>query len=239
MSNDDEEEVLEPNMEFVKSFDSFGSFNKAAGYVEDWIRTKKHNATDFTNDLPAVLERGKAIRSIVFKLRGGTSRCELNKNGALVTPEIRNVQQLIFTKNVYETADEYVFHFTMALLEACCSRDQVPLLVIRITINHLGILIKDGKLKLTAELKNIAKESLSFLRAEVVFDFVKLMGLDGVVNEEYFLKLAQDNITNGKYPEAAILITKFRFFEKFDLLQLILDLVDSKRIPTAKLLIDN
>jgi hypothetical protein len=92
---------------------------------------------------------------------------------------------------------------------------------------------------LTAELKNIAKESLSFLRAEVVFDFVKLMGLDGVVNEEYFLKLAQDNITNGKYPEAAILITKFRFFEKFDLLQLILDLVDSKRIPTAKLLIDN
>jgi hypothetical protein len=44
------------------------------------------------------------------------------------------------------------------------------------------------------------------------------MGLSGVVNEEYFLKLAQDNIANGKYPEAAILITKFRFFDKFDLL---------------------
>jgi len=72
-----------------------------------------------------------------------------------------------------------------------------------------------------------------------VFDFVKSMGLSGVVNEEYFLKLAQDNIANGKYPEAAILITKFRFFDKFDMLQLILDLVDSKRIPTAKLLIDN
>ncbi len=111
--------------------------------------------------------------------------------------------------------------------------------MIRITINYLGILINDGKLKLTDELKNLAKEQLSFLRAEVVFDFVRLMGLSGVVNEEYFLKLAQDNITNGKYPEAAVLITKFRFFEKFDLLQLILDLVDSKRIPTAKLLIDN
>lgn len=51
-----------------------------------------------------------------------------------------------------------------------------------------------------------------------MFDFVKSMGLSGVVNEEYFLKLAQDNIANGKYPEAAILITKFRFFDKFDML---------------------
>jgi hypothetical protein len=67
-------------------------------------------------------------------------------------------------------------------------------------------------------LKGIAKESLSFLKGEVVFDFVRLMGLSGVVNEDYFLKLAQDNIANGKYPEAASIITKFRFFEKFDLL---------------------
>ncbi len=85
-------------------------------------------------------------------------------------------------------------------------------------INHLGILISDGKLKLTDHLKAIAKESLSFLKGEVVFDFVRLMGLSGVVNEDYFLKLAQDNIANGKYPEAASIITKFRFFEKFDLL---------------------
>jgi hypothetical protein len=103
-------------MEFVKAFDQFGSFHKAAGYVEDWIRTKKHNATDFATDLPAVLERGKAIRSIIIKLRGGTSKCELNKNGAPVTSEVRNVQQLIFTKELYDTVDEYVFHFIMNLL---------------------------------------------------------------------------------------------------------------------------
>jgi hypothetical protein len=86
------------------------------------------------------------------------------------TSDSRNQKRpkLIFTKNVYETADEYVFHSTMALLEACCSRDQVPLLVIKITIDHLSILIKDGKLKLTAELKKI-------------------------VNKEDFLKLTQDN----------------------------------------------
>jgi hypothetical protein len=100
-------------MEFVKAFDSFGTFNKAAGYIEDWIRTKKHNATDFTNDYPAVLQRGKSIRSIIVKLRGGTPKCELNKNGAPVTPEIRNVQQLIFTKYLHDTEYVYIFHLTM------------------------------------------------------------------------------------------------------------------------------
>jgi hypothetical protein len=176
---------------------------------------------------------------MIIKLRGGTAKCELNKNGAPIAPEIRNVQQLILTKDLYETVDEYVFHFTINLLQACCLRDQVPFLVIRIIMNYLGILIKDGKLKLTDHLKGIAKESLSYLKSDVVFDFVRLMDLSGVVNEDYFLKLAQDNIANGKYPEAANIITKFRFFEKFDLLQLILDLVDSKKIPNAKLIIDN
>jgi len=92
---------------------------------------------------------------------------------------------------------------------------------------------------MTAVLKEVALNSLSSLRADLVHDFVRLTGLSDVVKDDYFFKMAQDNIANGKYPEAAVLITKFRFFDKFDLLQLILDLVDSKRIPTAKLLIDN
>jgi len=65
----DEEEFCEPNMDFVKPFDNFCSFPKAAGFIEDWIRTKKNNATDFTNDLPAILERGKLIRRILTFVR--------------------------------------------------------------------------------------------------------------------------------------------------------------------------
>ena len=74
----DEEEIVEPNMEFVKQFDKFASFNKAAGFIEDWIRTKKHNSTDYTNDFPAVLERGKRLRNILIEMRGGKSLCQLN-----------------------------------------------------------------------------------------------------------------------------------------------------------------
>jgi len=51
----DSQSGSEPNKRFVEQFDTFCSFGKAAGFIEDWIRTKKHNATDFTDDYPAVL----------------------------------------------------------------------------------------------------------------------------------------------------------------------------------------
>ena len=85
----------------------------------------------------------------------------------------------------------------------------------------------------------MAKEKLGTLRAEVVYDFVKHMGLNGIVDERYFLQLAQENIDKNKFSEAATLIVKFRFFDKFDILHLIYELVENKRVPTAKLLIDN
>ena len=67
----DDEELNEPNMKFVNAFDSFSSFIKAAGFIEDWIRTKKNNPTDFSNDFPAVLKRGLLIRKILIHLRKG------------------------------------------------------------------------------------------------------------------------------------------------------------------------
>lgn len=42
---------------------------KAASFIEDWIRTKKNNPTDFANDFPAVLNRGLLIRKILLYMR--------------------------------------------------------------------------------------------------------------------------------------------------------------------------
>ena len=67
--NDDEEIEEEPNTKFVQAFDHFTTFDKAANYVEDWIRTKKNNPTDFANDFPAILVRGLLIRKILLYLK--------------------------------------------------------------------------------------------------------------------------------------------------------------------------
>ena len=42
-----------------------------------------------------------------------------------------------------------------------------------------------------------------------------------------------------RYADAAYLIIKFSFFDKFDLLKLFYDLIDANRVATAKLLLEN
>ena len=66
---EEEEEHEEPNLKFVNAFDNFTTFIKAASFMEDWIRTKKNNPTEFANDFPAVLNRGILIRKILLHLR--------------------------------------------------------------------------------------------------------------------------------------------------------------------------
>ena len=68
-AQDEDEESSEPNLKFVTAFDTFGSFMRAAIFIEDWIRTKKNNSTDFANDFPAVLNRGLLIRKVLLYLR--------------------------------------------------------------------------------------------------------------------------------------------------------------------------
>ena len=68
-----DESCEEPNFKFVNAFDNFTTFIKAAGFIEDWIRTKKNNPTDFANDFPAVLNRGLLIRKILLHLRKDTN----------------------------------------------------------------------------------------------------------------------------------------------------------------------
>lgn len=132
----------EPNWKFVNSFDNFSSFIKAAGFIEDWIRTKKNNPTDFANDFPAILNRGLLIRKILLHLRKETEGHLIkDQNGALVNPEVKQVDQLIFSQNLYNTEHDYTFYFTINLLEACSLRFNVPVLIIRIALNHLNFLI--------------------------------------------------------------------------------------------------
>jgi hypothetical protein len=53
-----------------------------------------------------------------------------------------------------------MFYFVLDLLEACSIKPEVPLLIIRIALNHIGILIADGKLKITEEHQMKAKQKI-------------------------------------------------------------------------------
>lgn len=141
------------------------------------------------------------------------------------------------TKNTYDSEDDYVINFTLNVLEACSLRPEVPVLIIRIALNHLNISMNDGKLVLSDACKKAAIEKLDKIRPDVVFEYVKLFQLKDLVGADYFEKLAQEHIDNGRYAEAAILIIKFRYFDKFDLQELVINLVDANRVPIAKMIL--
>ena len=61
------------------------------------------------------------------------------------------MQQLIFSQELYATEDDYIFYFTISLIEACSVRFNVPVLIIRIALNHLNFLIQDGSVTIVLQ----------------------------------------------------------------------------------------
>lgn len=236
----DEEEAGEPNMEFVGPFDTFLSFGKAAGFIEDWIRTKKNNATDFTNDLPAILERAKQIRKVLTFVRSqNPSGSGDLKPDVETESEVKNMNKLIYTSQLCENEGDYLFFFLLNLIESCCARPEVPLIVIRIAWNQLKLLIDEDKIKIKLEHQQFAIERLDKIRTEIVHEFYKHLQLQNHVSTDYFEELVRVHIENTRFAEASNLIIRFNLFEKFDLIELMVGLVEANKPATAKLFLDS
>jgi len=81
--------------------------------------------------------------------------------------------------------DDYIFHFAINLISACSLKFNVPVLVIRIALNHLNFLIQDGAVTIKQQHQQFAMQKLGSIRSEVIHDYVKYLKLQ--VSSEYFL----------------------------------------------------
>lgn len=144
------------------------------------------------------------------------------------------------TANLYDTHDDYLINFFLNLMKACSQTEDCPLIIIRILCNHLGWLSRDNKLKINEGHQKLALDNLEFLRAEIVFDFVKNLDLSSIVDEGYLCKLAQNQLKKGSVSEAANLIIKFNLHKQFDIKELIINLLDAhfNNLTTAKMLMN-
>ena len=64
------------------------------------------------------------------------------------------------------------------------------------------------------------------------------MKLTSLVSQDFFEKLIETHIENARLAEASTLIIKFSLFDKFDLMELIVGLVQANKVSTAKLFLD-
>jgi len=79
-------------------------------------------------------------------------------------------------------------------------------------------------------------KKIESVRSELLFDFANKLKLENVVDANFYKGLAATHFKNHKYHEAALIIHKFKFFADFDCKLILEKLVDSNRVPIAKLM---
>lgn len=64
------------------------------------------------------------------------------------------------------------------------------------------------------------------LRVEVLFDYVTKFNLSDKVDDSFFLEMAQKHIAERRYHEGSLIISKFKFFDQFNVQDIAEHLVD-------------
>ena len=66
------------------------------------------------------------------------------------------------------------------------------------------------------------------MRSELIHDYVKHLKL--VVSSDYFENLTRKYLEASRYVDAATCIMRFSFYDKFDILDLCINLVDINKV---------
>ena len=64
--------------------------------------------------------------------------------------------------------------------------------------------------------QDLAMSKMASIRTDIIFDYVQKMQLTARVDTDYFRELTKKHISNQKYHEAAVIITKFQFHQEFN-----------------------
>jgi len=80
-------------------------------------------------------------------------------------------------------------------------------------------------------------DKLSSIRPELIHDYVKHLKLQ--VSSDYFENLTKKYLEAQRYVDATVCIVRFSFYDKFDILELCINLVDINKVQQAKMLVQN
>lgn len=139
---------------FVTAFFSFKSFGEARVWLGRWFKVLRHNPTEFTADLPALLEKGLEYRAeLLAKVQadpdaastvGATlmSQCILDYGIFADAQVAQNPEQ------IKPTVHDYLLHLSLGLLVETCTGGDIPAIVPRIILNNLAIKLTSGEIVL-------------------------------------------------------------------------------------------
>ena len=124
---------------------------------------------------------------------------------------------------------------TFNMLKHCGSNINIKTIISRILLNNLVSKIKSKAILVLDHHKKWAYEILEFIRSDLIKDFTSNLQLE--VTKDVKLEHAKNQIAAGRYNDAALLISKERFQDHFDIKDIMYNLVAENKLETIQLLI--
>jgi hypothetical protein len=97
--------------------------------------------------------------------------------------------------------------FCIDFTEAVSVHTTLPATVSRIILSFISIHLDENLLTLSEEHKSYALTKLSKIKAEVLFEYMDLFDLRGRVNPEFITEIINEQISQSKWNDSAVLIT--------------------------------
>lgn len=154
----DEDEEDEPGDEalyskrFVNAFFGFQDIAEAGQFMVRWFRDLKHNPTEFTADLPALLEKGLEYRNDVVAKMAENPNVAAGLGKTVMSQCIIDygMFQEIELQNPEDRPNEhdYLLHLVLNVLLETCGNDRTPTILPRIILNNLAMKLLDNEIKL-------------------------------------------------------------------------------------------
>ena len=156
----------------------------------------KHNPTEFTQDLPALLDLAVEYRDEILK-KAKDSNPEQPLDGIIdQTILMMGIKDFGFFKqpneSVIPTKDDYLFHLTLMLLEHCCTNDRIQNIIPRVIMNNLAIKLSQNEMKMELPRHQMwAMQIFHKIRSDLVPDYISKLQLGNLVTEDLLVDCAK------------------------------------------------
>lgn len=115
-----------------------------------WIKDKGHNPTEFTQDLPALVDLGRDFRKeLLAKASQNPEQRKTNASSDLIMGMCVHDYGMfskVSEQGVAPTESDYTLHFSLCLLRECCLHEKIPALIPRMLLNNIAIKLSTNEL---------------------------------------------------------------------------------------------
>jgi len=166
--------------------------------VVTWFRDRNHNPTEFTQDLPELIELGKKYRlELIQKFAQNPERMQTYPHHLIMAQGIFNFGMFAHRseQNIAPNESDYVIHLSFMILRECCLNDKVPSILPRILLNNIALKLGTQELEFRVPThQNWALEIFDCIRSDLVPDFITKLKINQLITEQVLIDITKKQL---------------------------------------------